>query len=332
MRRSVILTIALVLASGVAFGERKPLSIAIAPGSWPTLGENVKQVVLSAGNSIYEYCGNMSASPILLEQNNSGMFVCEAHDEQGRVVVGITPTDTHWDWYADQFGHIFCHILAGHMEPFSDPLMGKSDENMWFEESLAEVASAFALARMGLTWKTTPPYYNWASYADWLGACASGRLGEYEKNKPASFPEWFQTNLPAMRLDPCLRAKNNVIAGRLYPLFKEEPAGWEAVCYLRRSQAVPNETFEHYLQRWHDACAANLQPFVKKIQDNLLEAPAPAAATAKPARSSASSASFTPVLDRNTKAEEDAAARSRKLREKFSTDKQPEKKKPRLSQ
>jgi hypothetical protein len=90
---------------------------------------------------------------------------------------------------------------------------------------------------MSRSWRSSPPYPAWRSYAPRLNDYVEQRLALPEHHLPAgkSFLVWFQENQAALRQNSDLRDRNTIIAIRLLPIFEAEPRGWQTVTLMQRN-------------------------------------------------------------------------------------------------
>jgi hypothetical protein len=171
--------------------------------------------------------------------------------------VRLNTGDRLWAQHAFQFAHEFEHILCNYQPGAS--------RNKWFEESICEVASLFALRRMSETWATTPPYPNWKSYASSLSKYADDRMKSSQLPQGETLGEWYRAHADLLVLDAINREHNLVVATALLAMFERQPEHWEAVTYLNDDKPSESITFTVYLNNWHKRCPAKHQPFVAAI-------------------------------------------------------------------
>jgi len=243
----------------VAQPAAKPLIIRPAPdGPWKAELRDVEKVLYSAANELLTYFPGRSLKPILVEPKG-GPIVLFKRGPKGEYYVRLNTGETYWSQYAFQFAHEFCHILCNYTE--ADP------SNKWFEESICELASLFALRRMAATWKTNPPYPNWWDYAPALRSYAENRINNARLPADTTLAEWYRGQAAELRKNPCLRHKNGIVAGALLPLFEKQPEHWEAVTYLNAASSQEPRSFQQYLQDWHKHCPEKHKPFVRQIAE-----------------------------------------------------------------
>ena len=174
--------------------------------------------------------------------------------------INLTARDRKWSKFAYQFAHEFCHVISGYEDLKDNP-------NNWFHESICELASIFTLLHMGDSWRTRPPYANWAEYADRLKDYANDVIERAGANAPSEseFPNWLSSHEDELRNDRELRDKNAVVACRLLPLFEECPHSWCAVTRLPNTRS----RIAAYLTAWWSAVDSADRPFVERVKARL---------------------------------------------------------------
>jgi hypothetical protein len=239
----------------------RKLSIRVVPGGW---GEaetgDIQKVLLSAAGELWKHFPRRKLAPIVVKHGSDGPIVLFRKNAAGEYLVRLDIEGRYWCQFAYQFAHEFCHILTNY---------SKRDgrENLWFEESLCEMASMYAVTAMSETWRTSPPYPNWRGYARSLADYAK-KLSR--KKGPTLAPgqtlaDWLRANLPELRRDPHLRGKNRLVAMQLLPLFEAEPQRWEAVGYLNQRPTQPKGSLESYLANWLREVPQRHKPFVGRV-------------------------------------------------------------------
>jgi len=237
--------------------RRPPLLITPAPvAEWKADIQDVQHVLHSAAGELWRCFPERSLPPIIVAPQG-GPIVWHRRGLNGEYYVQLGTGGTYWCQYAYQFAHEFCHILCGYTDD--------EKSNKWLEESLCEMASVFAMRRMAETWKVRPPYPNWREFAHNLRTYADDRLKKGELPPNTAFVAWFGQNEPAMRKEPCLRDKNNVVAAAMLPLFERQPERWEAVTWLNARPSREARTLEQHLKAWRDSCPEKHRPSVTEI-------------------------------------------------------------------
>jgi hypothetical protein len=111
------------------------------------------------------------------------------------------------------------------------------------------------LRRLAVVWETNPPTRNWSGYASTFSAYASRLMNEPHRQLPASqsFPDWYRENHSALRANPYLREKNELVAAHLLPLFEAQPDLWRSIAFLNAPQTSAGKPFAQYLADWQAA-------------------------------------------------------------------------------
>jgi len=172
------------------------------------------------------------------------------------IVIWLTAKDRKWSQYSYQFAHEFCHFISDYERLRLKP-------NMWFHESVCELASLFVLKQMALTWQSSPPYKHWQNFAKEHDKYADAMLNCAENKLPVGvqLPEWFQEHEASLRHDAFQRQKNFVVAIRLLPIIQSQPTQWQSLRYLPNTDA----SFRDFLAGWRTACPAKHRDFVTEM-------------------------------------------------------------------
>lgn len=195
---------------GHVFAAPAALTITVDRVNWGGASQQeIEAVVRSAAGEIWKHCPASQLDPVRVYRRTDYPQIDFRRDSKGRISIGLATGDTYWSQYAYQFAHEFCHALAQHSDAAKRGRRTDGSANLWFEESLCETASLFALRRMAATWRTAPPYPQWRSYAKALADYASERLADKKHQLPdgETFATWFQKNEPALRANGAMREK-----------------------------------------------------------------------------------------------------------------------------
>ena len=236
----------------------KNLKITVLPGDWGGELDDVAAVCRSAAAEMARWIPERDPDPITVKYRpNAVPIVLKGKGDDGERRVLVSARDRAWSQLAFQFAHEYCHIQC-------DCRAG-NHANLWFEESLCETASLFALKRMATTWKTNPPYRNWKSYAPALADYAESRIKATESREGLTLAQWFARHEAAMRANATDRGKNQVVAVAVLPLLEKGPEHWAAVRYLNRGDAKRELTFPELLREWHERVPAEHKAFVADV-------------------------------------------------------------------
>lgn len=228
----------------------------IVRDGWKVDRSNVRKVLESAGSELWKHFPDPKIKPIIVYPKG-GPIVLFKRGPEGEIVLKLNTERTLWAQYSFQFAHELCHVLCGYDE---DP-----HGHDWFEESICETASLFALRRMGETWKTNPPYANWKDYGKSLTAYAQSRIDESQMPADKSLKTWYAENAEVLKANAIKRELNNIVAVQLLPMFESNPENWGAVAYLNHATPKAIQTLEQYLQDWHDQVPKKHRKFVSDV-------------------------------------------------------------------
>lgn len=265
-RRDVLrLFIAAAIGTGstVAVGDvAAPLRLLVAKDGWgDASSDDVAKVLESAAGAIWPHMSDLKLDPIDVRYGDDGPIVYFKRGPANEHQVRLNVRDTYWAQYAFQFAHEFCHILCGYR-----PGIG---QNKWFEESLCELASLFAIRSMARSWETTPPYPNWKSFAPKLAAYAEDRMKASSLPNGKTLAAWYADNAEALKLKATDRERNLVVATALLPLFEANPKAWDAVKTLNEGDAQKRLPFKLYLANWRAQSKATHHELIDRITTEL---------------------------------------------------------------
>ena len=233
-------------------------AIHIIPGGWGDANvEDIRRVCLSAGGELWQFVPQQKRDPITVRYSQEGPMVIYGQGDNGQRRVLLDVKGTYWAQFAYQFGHEVCHILCNYREA--------ENPNLWFEESLCETASLFAIRRMARTWRNDPPYPNWKSFAPALDKYARELIDETAAPKNRTLAEWYEEHEQALRKNGTDRDKNRVVAVVLLRLLEREPTHWAAVTYLNQWDPTNALSFEQYLADWHRRVPKAHKSFVRDV-------------------------------------------------------------------
>jgi hypothetical protein len=221
---------------------------------------DIRAVCDSAAKQLWRHFPDYDLEPFVVTRGKSGPIVLFQRNDAKEIVLRLDTSDTFWSQYAYQFGHEFCHILAG-FKP-------GDRANLWFEETLCELASLYVIRGMARDWKENPPYKNWADYRDSLRSYADDvivkrrlvreintlGLGAFQRKHEAELAK-----------EPTNRELNGAMAVVLLPLFEEHPEHWEAIRWLNHEARPAGESFAAYLARWRGAVPERHREFVSQL-------------------------------------------------------------------
>jgi len=170
-------------------------------------------------------------------------------DVNGEFIINLGSYNREWNRYAYQFAHEYCHIRTNYR-------FG-GNRYSWFEESICEIASHYALKKMATLWKTNPPYNNWKDYSKELLLFSQYNIikQKYGKSEHDSFPSWisekrkfFDNNYSNDHTE--FRDDYKRIAYKILPYFEQNPELWNAITYWNLWDLAHNDTIDDAFQKW----------------------------------------------------------------------------------
>ena len=263
---------------GAAQGERECMeldhgspipSISVANMNWPgALASDVAAVLRSVAETFCEALTERPVEPIVVAPTPSDQDVpvtAYQRTPSGEVQILLNVRGRYWAQLAYQFAHEFCHVLANFRAPVQYP-------SKWIEESLCETGSLYALYAMGESWKTNPPYPNWASFAVELTNYASHQCSFPENRLPpgTAFRDWILSRLPLLEGDCTRRGDNTVVAQQILPIFRR-PGAWRSVRYMNRWDASRDASIEQSCENWRASTPSQLRWVVDSVKARLTE-------------------------------------------------------------
>ena len=78
-------------------------------------------------------------------------------------------------------------------------------------------------------------------------------IAEGHRRLPPEAPltTWLHDNEEALRSNPYLRQKNEVLANLLLPLFERNPENWQALSYMNLDPGDARSSLRSYLGQWY---------------------------------------------------------------------------------
>ncbi len=238
--------------------------------------------------------------PILVSRTRGSPVALYDRGPNGEYLVRLHASGQGWPLYVYEFAHELCHVLSNH-----DEHAAVRRHNQWFEETLCETASLYALVRVAGAWELAPPSRAWSARASHLRRFYDRLLGEENRRLPegTSFAAWLAANELSLRADPYLRPKNDLVATRLLPLFERDPKRWRSLAYLNLDPSDPVAPLPAYLANWNEKAPAEYRGFIGELRaalalDDGAATPAPRTLVADAPVAVPVSASAGPVRER----------------------------------
>ena len=167
------------------------------------------------------------------------------------------------------FAHEFCHILHNfEVTTINNP-------NLWFQESIANMANIWALRSMAETWEHDSPFGTFVAQ-DGGTAFFSQNFNHYADAYLNVFPEtqydgtgkeWLEEHEMSLRKKYERTGsfiEHNFVSQlsfKFLPIFEENPEAWNAVRKMPSTKGKMSE----YMQDWYDAVDAQDKQYVEAI-------------------------------------------------------------------
>jgi hypothetical protein len=263
--RAAAAALLLLSASGWGQEDRPPeLELRIASDGWGDASlPDIQAVLRSASDTLLPRFPGLRLPAIEVSRSRDNPITLFRRGPAGEIRVRLDVEGRLWARFAFQFSHELGHVLCG-VEEYPNP-------NLWFEESLCEVASLYALGRMSESWSRRPPYENWKGYAPELKKYRDDRVEAAREKVPdgTTFEAWFRAKEPQLRENPHLRAANLTIAAALLPLFEAAPEHWEAVRTLNAVHGDAGRPLSRYLGDWSRSAPERHREFIATLAGRL---------------------------------------------------------------
>jgi hypothetical protein len=265
--------ISLAYSSGVyaapakkAVSSRKlGLAIRVEGSGWGgARNDQIETVLYSVADELLSRLPKKLAAPIVVTHTDGSPLALYERGPQGEYLMHLHARDERWHLYAYEFAHELCHIMSNFEENVG---ADTSKYNQWFEETLCETASLFALNSLAVTWEASPPDAGLSPYAEKLRRFSDMLVQEGHRQLPLDTPlaAWLMANEERLRGDPYQREKNEVVANLLLPLFERNPENWDALCYLNLDPADARNNLKLYLRNWYSNAPDEHKEFIAGV-------------------------------------------------------------------
>lgn len=245
--------------------KKMGLKLEVQPGGWGNVSkESIETVLYSVADVLMSQVPNKLTVPIVVSHTNRSPVALYERGPAGEYRVHLHASGENWHLYVYEFAHELCHILSNFEENVG---ADTTKYNQWFEETLCETASLFALKNLAASWETSPPAPNWSKEARKLRRFFDHLIAEGHRQLPPHTPlvAWLHDNEERLRHDPYRRHENEVMANLLLPLFQENPQNWEALRYLNLDPSDARNSLRDYLDNWYKNAPPAHKQFVGGI-------------------------------------------------------------------
>ena len=223
--------------------------------------EDVEKILQSTARQLFPFAGKKDWADIQVGKSPNGPVVLFRRGQKGEYIVNLNTRDRFWCQYAFQFAHEIGHIICG---------FRKGDKsNLWFEETICEVASLFALEKLAVEWNQSAPYPSWQPYAKEFKKYADQRISRHLLPQSHTLAQWYEEHASVLKVKADERGSNTRMATALLPIFRSSPQGWAACTFLNLKKTRQPKSFETYLTDWRDNCSSNEQKkFVRRVSQS----------------------------------------------------------------
>jgi hypothetical protein len=229
--------------------SREVARIRVTDGDWGKASARDIEILLNrVAAELLRHFPGRQLDPIVVSHSRSGPVVLYQKSPKNEYQVYLAAQDERWAEYVYEFSHELVHILANY-QYHAPPHEAR---HQWFEETLCESASLYALKKFSLSWEQAAPRPGWHDYAPAFHRFTQRALTEPHRQLPANmtFLEWFQQNGAKLTGNPHRRNENELIANLLLPVLEQNP-DWRALAYLNLEQSEHGASFYHHLMGWH---------------------------------------------------------------------------------
>lgn len=248
------------------FNSRKQgLNIRVEGGGWGSAKkENIETVLYSVADELMARLPKKLSAPIVVTHTETNPIALYERGAEGEYLVHLHATGDDWQFYVYEFAHELCHILSNYEENVG---ADTSKYNQWFEETLCETASLYTLKNLAATWEKAPPAPEWSAQAGRLRRFYDLLINEGHRRLPPHSPlaSWLRDNEDALKQNPYLRKKNEVVANLLLPLFDSSAENWDALTYLNLDPADARSSLQQYLDHWYRNAPGDHKVFISRV-------------------------------------------------------------------
>lgn len=256
--------------SSPANGKRRAgVSIEVDRQGWGAVDtRQIERVLHSVATLLLSDVTDRAPIALRVSHTDTNPVALYERGPDGEYLVRLHADRTRWHLYVYEFAHEFCHILSNY-----DQAGGQvSRQNQWFEETICEAASLYALGSLATEWTLSPPEPGLASHAGELRRFFRLLITEGHRKLPedTELSEWLKEHEAQLCADPYRRDQNDLVAKTVLPLFFADPRGWEAITYLNLHPDDPTASLEDFMRHWHANAPERDRPFIVKLSALLL--------------------------------------------------------------
>lgn len=179
--------------------------------------------------------------------------------------VFLTARDRYWSWYAFEFAQQICHVLTNYDNC-------KGHKHKWFDETLCQLASLFALHRMADSWAANPPptVPRASEFAPYHLEFAGRIERQHEPPGLEGLPQWLMEEIDHLEDDSADPTRTMTLAVALLSEFLRDPSLWVDCGALNTWDAHSDGNFAAYLNSWsarvqEQGVVPRTPPFLRRL-------------------------------------------------------------------
>jgi len=240
-------------------GDSPTAELIIARDGWgESRPQDIAAVSRSVAQTVFSAIQPIDTPSIIIARSEHGPRTVAHRGPKGEYIVLLDTADRHWAQLAYQLAHEIGHVLCRDLD--------EDAPQHWFEEAFCEALSLWTIDEMAESWKTTPPYESWTSYASSLAKYVEDVRSKIDR--PANIRHWYASHRKLLDRESYDRAKNRVIAEQLAVRAHRQPEYLRAFLYLREEDPASN-TIESLMAVWLTNCPEDVR-FVPREMAQLL--------------------------------------------------------------
>lgn len=238
------------------------LQIHVVPGGWGVDTRRIEPVLYAVADELVSALPGKLSAPVVVAHTQGNPVALYRRGVDGEYRVRLHASGESWPLYVYEFAHELCHVLSNH-----DLHAQTRKHNQWFEETLCETASLYALQAVAQRWDMAAESSR-AAAAPRLRRFYDVLLAERTRELPAGTPlsRWLAEHEAALRGNPYLREKNDLVAKHLLPFFQQDGRRWRALAYLNLHCDDATATLADYLGHWNDNAPAEHRGFIADMR------------------------------------------------------------------
>lgn len=238
------------------------LQIRVVPGGWGIEAQAIEPVLYATADELVSMLPSKLAVPIVVSHTRGNPVALYDRGPAGEYLVRLHASGAGWPLYVYEFAHELCHVLSNH-----DEHADTRKHNQWFEETLCETASLYALQAVAQKWELSAVPAH-AALAPRLRRFYDALLAERNRELPsgATLAAWLAEHEPQLRGNPYIREKNDLVAKQLLPFFQQDPRRWRALAYLNLHQSDSIAPLADYLTHWNEHAPDEHRGFISEVR------------------------------------------------------------------